>query len=396
VTSRIVISGWYGQGNLGDEAVLAGMLSTIGEALPDARITVLSDDPGRTRREHCVAAARRSSAGPRRRLLSELIPTLRADAFVLGGGGLVKDFGDFEGNVHGWVRPGLWARAMRRRTMWYAIGVDDLRFPASKDFARRGAERAHVVTVRDEGSARKLADAGLEEEPLRTADPAIVLGELGPGEGERLVAVCPRHWKEAAPEVGRPELQERLYEELAVALDSLQTRFDARIVFVPFRAHPADDDREVCHAIRGRMRTADAARTLDVPTSPKEAASLLARCDLVVGTRLHSLILAAAGGAPFHALDYMPKVRFFCERVGLEDERSPLEAASETGRLTELLTGAYERRQAIRARLAARVPLLQRLARVNAELLAALLVDQRRLPELAEETRRIDATLRAA
>jgi polysaccharide pyruvyl transferase CsaB len=397
VRTRILISGWYGQGNLGDEAVLAGMLHTINRAEPEARVTVLSDDPPRTEREHGVAATARDNSGPRRRLFSETRPMLRSDAFVLGGGGLVKDFGNLPGNVHGWVRPGLVARALRRKTMWYAIGVDDLRFRESEEYARRAADRTHLLTVRDEGSARKLAATGVRTDPLITADPAIVLAdpETGPDAGERLVAVCPRHWKEAAADVERPELQDRLYVEVASALDSLHERFGTRVAFVPFRSHAEDDDREVCAAIRERMRHTEAATTLEVPGSPAVAAAFLSRCELVVGTRLHSLILAAAGGTPFHALDYMPKVRFFCERVGLEGERSGIEEASAPGRLTAVLGDAFERRERTRGELRAAVPLLQRLAHINAELLAAL-VRGAGVPPLVEEARDVDRRLRAA
>lgn len=395
---RLLISGWYGQGNLGDEAVLAGMLQTIGRALPEARITVLSDDPPRTEREHGVKAVARDNRGPRRRLLSETLPMLRSDAFLIGGGGLVKDFGSLPGNVHGWLRPGVVARTLRRKCMWYAVGVDDLRFEESEAYARRAAERADVLTVRDEGSARKLAATGLREEPLLTADPAIVLDDP---ERERsrdrpVVAVCPRHWKVASADVERPELQGRLVAELAAALDSLHERFDVRVAFVPFRAERGDDDREVCAAIRDGMRHTGAAETLALPDAPAAAAEILASCELVVGTRLHSLILAAAGGTPFHALDYMPKVRFFCERVGLPDHRSDIAAASEGGRLTEVLQRSFERRAATRERLRTTVPLLQRLAGLNAELLAALVTDESRLPELADEVRGVDRTLRTA
>jgi polysaccharide pyruvyl transferase CsaB len=373
------------------------MLRTIGRALPSAIVTVLSDDPPRTEREHEVAAVARDNRGPRRRLLSETLPMLRSDAFVIGGGGLVKDFGSLPGNVHGWLRPGLVARALRRKTMWYAIGIDDLRFEESEEYARRAAERVDVLTVRDEGSARKLAGVGLREEPLLTADPAIVLADPADGHprDDHLVAVCPRHWKEASPDVERPELQQRLCAELAAALDSLHERFGVRVAFVPFRSASEDDDREICAAIRGRMRSAEAATTLDVPGSPMEAAAFLSSCELVVGTRLHSLILAAAGGTPFHALDYMPKVGFFCERVGLEEERSGIQEASEAGRLTSILGEAFERREATKELLSATVPVLQRLARLNGELLAALLGDARRLPRLVDETRGFDRQLRA-
>lgn len=40
--SRLVISGYYGFGNAGDEAMLAAILEAILEVVPEADITVIS------------------------------------------------------------------------------------------------------------------------------------------------------------------------------------------------------------------------------------------------------------------------------------------------------------------------------------------------------------------
>jgi polysaccharide pyruvyl transferase WcaK-like protein len=49
------------------------------------------------------------------------------------------------------------------------------------------------------------------------------------------------------------------------------------------------------------------------------AMSLLASADLVVAERLHAAVLGAAGGTPFVALEYRPKVRDFARSVGFDD-----------------------------------------------------------------------------
>jgi polysaccharide pyruvyl transferase CsaB len=394
---RILISGWYGNGNLGDEAVLAGMLGALGRALPEARVAVLSDDPAATERQHRVRAFGRDNASPRRRLLSELRAAARHDALVIGGGGLVKDYGEGPGNVHAWVRPGLLARRLRKRTMWYAMGVDEIRFPASRRVARRAGERVAVLSVRDEGSARRLRATGLEREPLVSADPALLLGPANEaGRNGAAIAVCPRRWKAAADDVAEPELERRLWRELAAALDALVEREDVHVLLVPFSQSDRDDDREACRAILGLMQRRDRSRLLPVPGSPEEALATLAECGLVVGTRLHSLILGAAAGVPFHALDYMPKVGAFAERSGLAGERSGLDVASEPGALGRRLESAWRGRGALAERLRRVLPPLRGLARLDGELLADLVTGGRRLPALAAESRALDGQVRAA
>ena len=54
--SRIVVSGYYGSKNAGDEAMLAAMLEVLGDLDPKLHITVISADPEDTRKRHGVDA----------------------------------------------------------------------------------------------------------------------------------------------------------------------------------------------------------------------------------------------------------------------------------------------------------------------------------------------------
>ena len=56
---RLVISGYYGYGNTGDEAVLEGMLTSLHKA-GHVHTTVLSADPEATRALHGVDAISRT------------------------------------------------------------------------------------------------------------------------------------------------------------------------------------------------------------------------------------------------------------------------------------------------------------------------------------------------
>ena len=53
---KIVVSGYYGHGNTGDEAILAGMLAAMRSAEPGVKVAVLSGDPEATRGMHGVDA----------------------------------------------------------------------------------------------------------------------------------------------------------------------------------------------------------------------------------------------------------------------------------------------------------------------------------------------------
>ena len=54
--NNIVISGYYGSKNAGDEAMLSAMLEVFSELNPKLHITVISSDPEYTRKRHSVDA----------------------------------------------------------------------------------------------------------------------------------------------------------------------------------------------------------------------------------------------------------------------------------------------------------------------------------------------------
>ena len=57
--SDIVVSGYYGFGNAGDEAMLAAMIEALTDIEPNVQITVISGNPDDTKRRHGVCAVYR-------------------------------------------------------------------------------------------------------------------------------------------------------------------------------------------------------------------------------------------------------------------------------------------------------------------------------------------------
>jgi polysaccharide pyruvyl transferase WcaK-like protein len=90
-TFRIGISGSYGGMNLGDEAILEGILGELRASLR-CEITVFSRNPPDTLARHKVERA----LNPRSLTRREVTPAIRElDLLVLGGGGILYD-GDAE------------------------------------------------------------------------------------------------------------------------------------------------------------------------------------------------------------------------------------------------------------------------------------------------------------
>src|SRR5215470_16943351 len=84
----VLIAGYYGFGNTGDEAILTAMLSSLRSAQPDLKFVVVSGNPEQTSARYDVESALWTD------LQSILDAVRRSDVVILGGGGLFQDYWD--------------------------------------------------------------------------------------------------------------------------------------------------------------------------------------------------------------------------------------------------------------------------------------------------------------
>jgi hypothetical protein len=167
-----------------------------------------------------------------------------------------------------------------------------------------------LVSVRGPDSVRYLRDLGYEGGVEIIGDPALSLPmPSGVERVEGRVVLCPvftagRLWGED---------DQRVFQQFAATLQRL--RAEGREV-VMMSAFPNDD--------RWAIEIMRRAGAPDMPylagyEDLDETSRLLASADLVIGERLHSVVLAAAVGTPFVAVEYRPKLRDFARSVGRDD-----------------------------------------------------------------------------
>ena len=82
---NILISGYYGFDNIGDESILRTLVTSLRERIPDCSLTVLSHDPAATREKYGVEAVERMSP------LAIARAVRRCDMLISGGGSLLQD-----------------------------------------------------------------------------------------------------------------------------------------------------------------------------------------------------------------------------------------------------------------------------------------------------------------
>lgn len=287
---RIVVSGYYGCGNTGDEAILAGMLVTFREADPDLEVTVVSGDPEQTRRTHGVDAVPRMRPGPLWRALRA------ADGLVSGGGGLLQDRTSARPVAYYAGVMGL-ARAARRPYVIHTQGLGPIHRRTNRRLAAMALRGAAHVSLRDEGSVALARHLGVRRPIEVTADPALALEPRRRPGDHVLVAV--RRW-----------------DRDSAHLEAIRTALGEIADTHPIVALPMHEpmDREPSAAVVAGVRGAEVvAHDLGLDAR----LDLIGSAALVVGMRLHALILAMAAGTPAVAISYDPKVEAFARRAAI-------------------------------------------------------------------------------
>ena len=179
----VVLAGYYGFGNTGDEAILASILAGLRRRVPGTAFIVVSGDPEATRTQHGVEAVgwRDVSA------ISASVG--KSDVVLVGGGGLFQDYWGLDtktlltprhGEIAFYAGPVVLAALARKPALLYGLGFGPLASPEARRYARAVADAAVHLSVRDEASRDLLVATGVPEARITvTADPAFALEATG-------------------------------------------------------------------------------------------------------------------------------------------------------------------------------------------------------------------------
>jgi teichuronic acid biosynthesis glycosyltransferase TuaH len=325
----ILIAGYYGFGNVGDEAILSAMLGDLRERAGDANFIIISGNPAETAAKFGVSAVHWQD-------INALLQAGKSsDLIILGGGGLFQDhwgvpmgtmLTPYHGGISFYSAFGLLALLYQKPFMIYSVGVGPVTSEEGKELTRWTFDLADLCCVRDQESKDLLVSMGIPaEKVVVTADPAVNLSFSSPAANDilrahrlqaatPLLGVCVRNW-------GDDESARRWKQELAATLDRFLENQNAHIVFIPFQVLPRalENDHAAAQEVFSMMKRQAQVTLLPDTAAPETIKALLSHCQLVVGMRLHSLIFAAGTSVPAVALVYDPKVRNFMSMIGLSE-----------------------------------------------------------------------------
>ena len=356
---KIVISGYFGFNNAGDEAILSSTVQTLRGLAEGLEITVLSQDPPATRAQHGVRAVHR---------LAFPLALAGCDLLLFGGGGLLQDVSSQRSLVYYLSIIGL-AQTLGKKTMIYANSFGPIIRPSSAWMAARVLNRVDLITLRDALSLEELRRINVVRPAVEiTADPALALERVDTRRGARILAeagVDPEKAPVAAISV-RPWKENRHIPVVARAADHLIEKYGAQVVL--FSIQPSQDHPILKQVARLMKRPV---RILAGDYGVPDLMSVLGNARLAVAMRLHALIFSVTQGTPALGLIYDPKIEGFLEAVGLPSGGRAEELSAE--RVLGEIDRLWSESASIRSRLEDARPRLRERARANAELALGLL-----------------------
>lgn len=296
---EIMLCGYFGADNAGDDATLASVLGSISQIAHGAHVTVVARGGGSLPRG--VERISRLNM----RLICEHLKKTRL--FVLCGGTLIQNSTSNRSLTYYHTLCSL-AKKYGARIMIWGGGVGPIFGESAADLAADIIEDCDAAGIRDERSMRRAKALGIETGHLyASADaalltPALPLPAGGGLRSGNCFAVCPRSI--AGLKCEDVDISENDMQSLLVnAVRRIADKYKITPLWLPLAEEDVALCRKLCRKCgRGRVMPR---------LQAGEAVSLLSGCLFCVTVRLHGAVFSSCAGIPAICLPYDPKVESF-------------------------------------------------------------------------------------
>lgn len=315
---RLVVAGYTGFDNLGDELIAASLiqqLSIVSETLSQPLIiTVLSENPHQTVDWLTPYASESLTirAIHRKNVVAIVSELFGSQGFLCGGGGLLQDVTGLASPLYYGGLMGL-ARWLGCRVLSWGQGLGPLTTPLGRWLTKLGLQHCHSIVVRDDNSAhlvRTIANCA----PRQTTD--VVWGLQSISKQSGTLEKAPNTTRlgfSCRPFEGWPI--EKLVAVVSQHCQTIRKTTDQSIELVLLPAQP-NQDVELLRTIGEELtKTLPDFSVREIQAD--QVTAVIPTCDSIIAMRYHVVLLAALAGIPTIGLVYSPKVHALCKSVGI-------------------------------------------------------------------------------
>lgn len=296
---NIVISGYYGFHNSGDDSILSGILSNLRSICSGANITVLSKNPDETAKEYDVNSIKRTN------IIKIIFSLIKADLFISGGGSLLQDITSSKSLTYYTAMIRL-AKICGAKTYIYANGIGPVTKKSNKKTVRNVLNNVDAITLRETDSETELHNMGVTTPIKITADPVFSLSpenkaltkaylkKKGLLENEKYFVLSVRDWNTKNASF------EKYVADFINAFSSKYNLIPVIVAMQPEKDHLISE--KILKRLSGKCIFINESIRYD------RHLGILDDSQLCIAMRLHTLIYAAKTSTPSIGIVYDPKV----------------------------------------------------------------------------------------
>ncbi|SDH18771.1 polysaccharide pyruvyl transferase CsaB [Alteribacillus persepolensis] len=323
---KVGIIGNYGHNNNGDEAILSGLLhqlTTFGQ-VDKEDIVVFSNTPSNTESRHGVKAvpllykegslvnSALQTIRKSRRVMKEL------DLLIIGGGGLLMDMYKRDAPLYSVL--GLTGKYSGCRVAVHGVGAGPINTKAGMFFIKKLVNASFSTAVRDEKSKKLLQDIGVQKDIDVIYDPAFSVPVQKPhvptDQIKRIGVTAVPYFSDEYWPTPDSAKYDAYVRGMASSLDWLISNKNIQVTFFSTKF---PEDVKVTVDIAAKMEYSQSVHIIEDNLPPEKIIKVAAAQDMVIGTRLHSLILSVNAKTPVIGVEYHKKVKDFMQMMDKND-----------------------------------------------------------------------------
>ncbi|MDR2939292.1 MAG: polysaccharide pyruvyl transferase CsaB [Clostridiales bacterium] len=303
----VMLSGYYGFNNSGDEAILEAIIDSLKQEKEDIKIIVLSKKPQQTMGKYNVFALNRYN-------VLEIPKYLKMSrVFINGGGSLIQDITSTHSLVY-YTYLMNHAKRLGLRVMLYANGIGPITKEGNVRRAKKALKKCDYITLREPESFKELKRFGIDNVHTRlSADPTLrtkkidgfKIDEIFKNEGidinKKYFALSFRQWKNNDVD---------FVDKIVEVIKFVNKEYNLCPLFIPMQF---PNDQIISNEII--LKSGINCAILKKEYSLKELLGIISVCGFVLAMRLHTLIYSVSVNVPIIGIVYDPKIRAFMEYI---------------------------------------------------------------------------------
>lgn len=299
----IILSGYYGHSNFGDDVVMKTIIKELKNKIPNVEIAAFTKNPAEMMLRFGIDCKNRYNP-------FKIFCTMsNANQYICGGGTLFTDVTSRRSLLY-YTQTLRMAKLKGLKTIILANGIGPFIYPDSEKKVKKALQSADIITIRDKDSYKKICEMGLENKCILTADISMLYTATEADNtniqrylnnnkiNQNYFVISLREWK---------YLNSDFEKTIASVCDYIAEKYKLKPVFIPIQ--PEKDDKITRETVNKMNQNAFICENISKNT--ELISGILNKANFVLSMRLHPIIFSFSQNIPIVGISYDQKVESF-------------------------------------------------------------------------------------